>query len=211
MVRVRVRQHVNPLSHRFSHPAALPDWGLVYGNPLQPFHLDIGSARGKFLLQMAAQFPEINFLGTEIREPLVREANGQRDELGLKNLHFLFCNINTSIEPLLASLPPAPLRWVSIQFPDPWFKRHHLKRRVVQPLLVEAIASHLSPGGIIFLQSDIEAVALEMLKRFRAHPAFLQQGETTWLRENMFPVPTEREIATLRQNKPVYRAVLLKK
>ncbi len=86
MAKVRVRQHVNPLSHKYRHPIAPPDWNQVYQDMTQPLHLDIGCARGKFLLQMAQVEPEINFLGIEIRQPLVIEANQERERLGLSNL-----------------------------------------------------------------------------------------------------------------------------
>ena len=142
MARVRVRQHVNPLSAKYRKPIVLPEWERIYSDINQPLHLDIGCARGKFLLQMAPLYPNINFLGVEIREPLVLEANEQRDRLQLSNLHFLFCNINLYIKPLLGSFPPKILEGVSIQFPDPWFKRSHQKRRVVQPNLVQAIADY---------------------------------------------------------------------
>ena len=209
MSRVRIRQHVNPLSERFREQVTLPDWSRIYPHLEQPLHLDIGSARGKFLLKMAAQFPEINFLGTEIRQPLVEEANSLRDELGLSNLHFFFCNINTSARNLLNSLPVGYLQVVSIQFPDPWFKRSHRKRRVVQPELVQAIADFLAPQGWVFLQSDIEAVATEMRQRFQENPVFQIAPQFTG-ETSLFPVPTEREIATQRKNLPVYRSVLVK-
>ena len=88
MARVRVRQHVNPLSAKYRQPITIPDWETIYSNLAQPLHLDIGCARGKFLLKMAPLYPEINFLGIEIREPLVIEANEQRDRLQLSNLHY---------------------------------------------------------------------------------------------------------------------------
>ena len=73
---IRVRQHVNPLGIKYRDPIALPDWSKLYADPTQPVHLDIGSARGQFLLGMAQDYPEWNFLGFEIREPLVNFANG---------------------------------------------------------------------------------------------------------------------------------------
>jgi tRNA (guanine-N7-)-methyltransferase len=209
LARVRVRQHVNPLGHKYKIPIAPPDWQQLYANPTQPLHLDIGCARGKFLLQMASLHPQINFLGTEIREPLVFDANEHRDRMGLSNLHFLSCNINNSLSPLLKSLPAGILQWVSIQFPDPWFKQRHMKRRVVQPELVDLLATYLGDGGTIFLQSDVESVSIEMRDRFQENPIF-PQHDRTWLETNPFLVPTEREIATLAHNQPVYR-VLFKK
>lgn len=210
MARVRVRQHVNPLSHKYRQSIILPDWEKVYRKVTQPLHLDIGCARGKFLLNMAPLHSEINFLGIEIREPLVIEANQNRDSLGLNNLHFVFCNINLFLVTLLESLPPGVLEWVTIQFPDPWFKNRHLKRRVVQPELVDILAQYLAEGGKIFLQSDVEEVAKEMGDRFLSHPSFKKQHLDLWLAENPFPIATEREIATLNKGQPVYRLLLKK-
>lgn len=206
MAAVRVRQHVNPLSDKYQQPAPVPVWDEVYGNLSQPLHLDIGCARGQFVLEMAQQFPQWNFLGLEIREPLVVQANKLRGEIGLTNLHYVFCNANNSVRSLLASLPAGVLQRVSIQFPDPWFKKRHQKRRVVQPELVAELAEFLPVGGTVFLQSDVEEVAIEMGDRFQEHPAFVRQSQD-WLKENPLSVQTERERSTLERGEPVYRAV----
>ncbi len=206
MAAVRVRQHVNPLAQKYQTPAQALDWEKVYTNVNQPLHLDIGCGRGRFLLSMAGVEPNWNFLGLEIREPLVDEVNNLRDELGITNLHYVFCNANNSLSTLLSSLPKDALQRVSIQFPDPWFKKRHAKRRVVQPELVEELANYLPVGGTVFLQSDIELLAVEMCDRFAEHAAFQRQCEE-WLAENPLPVPTEREIGTQNKGEPVYRAV----
>ncbi|BAY45371.1 tRNA (guanine-N(7))-methyltransferase [Scytonema sp. HK-05] len=210
MAVVRVRQHVNPLSQKYQTPLSPIEWEKIYAKPNQPLHLDIGCARGRFLLSMAKTEPNWNFLGLEIREPLVIEANKWRDELGLTNLHYLFCNVNNSLRSLLSSLPKGTLQRVTIQFPDPWFKNRHAKRRIVQPELVVELAESLIPGGIVFLQSDIEFVAVEMRDRFAEHPGFQRRGAGEWLAENPLPVPTEREIGTMNKGEPVYRAVFEK-
>lgn len=211
MPRVRVRQHVNPLSKKYQTPLTPPNWEKVYAQPAKPLHLDIGCARGEFLLSMAQLQPEWNFLGLEIREPLVEQANAKVVELGLSNLHYLFCNVNNSLEALLDSLSAGTLQRVTIQFPDPWFKKRQAKRRVVQPELVDTLATYLASGGVVFIQSDIEAVAVEMRDRFDFHPAFHRQGTDTWLATNPLPVPTEREISTLSRGEPVYRALFLRR
>lgn len=207
MARVRVRQHVNPLSYQYRTPIAIPDWNQVYQDTTRPIHLDIGCARGRFLTKMAGLYPEINFLGIEIREPLVIEANKEKDRLGYTNLYFLFCNINVFLEDLLKSLPEGKLQKVSIQFPDPWFKRRHSNRRVVQPEFVNILARYLASDGLVFLQSDVEAIAREMTDRFAENPNFIRQHESQWLEENIFPVPTEREIATYNKGENVYRSL----
>ncbi len=207
---VRVREHVNPLSKKYQVPATPPDWSAIYSKPHQPLHLDIGCGKGHFVQDMATLQGDRNFLGLEIREPLVDQANRWRDELGLRNLHYLFCNANNSIRPLLTSLPAHILQQVTIQFPDPWFKRRHQKRRVVQPELVVDLAEFLVPGGVVFVQSDVEEVAIEMRDRFDEHPAFTRQ-HGDWLPANPMPISTERERSTLStSNEPVYRALFVR-
>lgn len=207
MAFVRVRQHVNPLSKKYQTPVSPPDWSKVFALT-QPLHIDIGCGKGRFLSSMATLEPNWNFLGLEIREPLVHEAINWRNDLGLTNLHYLFCNVSNSLPSILNSLPPGSLQRVTIQFPDPWFKNRHSKRRVVQPELVAELATYMSAGGIVFLQSDIEAVAREMCDRFDQHPAFQRQHEG-WLLENPLPVPTEREKSTRSRGEPVYRALFV--
>ncbi|AFZ55047.1 tRNA (guanosine(46)-N7)-methyltransferase TrmB [Cyanobacterium aponinum] len=211
MARVRVRQHVNPLSSKYQQSISFPDWSQVYSNLSLPFYLDLGCARGRFLLQMAQQYPEKNYLGIEIREALVDEANEIKTDHNLTNLHYLFANINSSLEKLLTSLPPNSLELVMIQFPDPWFKKKHHKRRVVQPEIVEILAEFLRKDGRIFIQSDIKELAEEMCQIFLENPNFLSLSPNIWLLENPLGIMTEREIATLNKGENVYRAVMMMK
>lgn len=207
---VRVRQHVNPLSQKYQQVVSVPDWDKIYTNPTQPLLLDIGCARGRFLSQLAPLQPDWNFLGLEIRASLVEDANQWRDRLGLTNLHYLFCNANTDLDAILATLPPGTLQRSAIQFPDPWFKKRHQKRRVVQPELVNGLAAYLVPGGEVLLQSDVEEVAQQMCDRFAECPQF-ERPNPNWLSENPFPMPTERETMTLEKEEPVYRAVFVRR
>jgi tRNA (guanine-N7-)-methyltransferase len=203
---MRVRHHVNPLSRHFLQPIDLPDWRLIYHQVEQPLHLDIGCAKGHFLLRMAAQAPHWNFLGLEIRQPLVQQANVLRMNHRLTNVYFLMAQANAHLASILASFPTNVLRRVTIQFPDPWFKRKQRKRRLVQPDLVAVIADYLQPGGEVFLQSDVREVALEMYHHFLHHPHFVSCGEL--LAANPFGIPTEREQSVIQRGLPVYRFLL---
>lgn len=215
----RVRQHVNPLNNCYGTPVTPPPWADVYAHPQQPLHIDIGCAKGYFISDMAHLCPDWNFLGLEIREPLVEQCLRHRDLSGLRNLHALFCNANNSLRPLLVSLPQPPQR-VSIQFPDPWFKKRHQKRRVVQPQLVSDLAEFMPGGAWVWLQSDVETVAEEMVKAFADHPQFQRSFEPPnpapldtdgpWLTDNPLPAMTDRERLTLDKGKPVYRALFIK-
>ena len=73
----------------------------------------------------------------------------------MNNLKFLFCNVNVSLDEWLSDLDYGQLKRVSIQFPDPWFKRKHFKRRVLKTNLINSIAKSMSEDGEIFIQSDI--------------------------------------------------------
>ena len=206
MGRVRVRQHVNPLARKFQFSVVSPDWTEIYHQVDRPLHVDIGCGRGRFLWKLAQIEPDWNFLGLEIRKPLVEEATEWRNGKELNNLHYLFCNANFALNSLLRSLPAGVLKRVSILFPDPWFKNKHQRRRVVQPELVEELSKFMVSGGEVFLYSDVKQVAEEMRDRFSEHPQFQIQTQE-WLADNPLPVASEREIATLSRGEPVYRTI----
>ncbi|QNJ24762.1 tRNA (guanine-N(7)-)-methyltransferase [Synechococcus sp. SYN20] len=204
-----MRQHVNPLSRFFQLPLELPAPQELFEHPNLPIHLDIGCARGFFLLELAALQPERNHLGVEIRRPLVQAAQRDRDRQQQHNLHFLFCNANISLEAWMAALPPDQLHLVSIQFPDPWFKQRHRKRRVLQPALLLAIASALHPGRQLFLQSDVLAVIEPMVSLVELSNCFARpkDDQRPWRTSNPLPVATERERYVQEQGLPSYRVL----
>jgi tRNA (guanine-N7-)-methyltransferase len=204
-----VRQHVNPLSRFYQQPLQLPPPEQLFPQPQRPIHLDIGCARGRFLLALAQAEPQHNYLGVEIRRALVAAAEADRQALELQHLRYLFCNANVSLEQWLGQLPAGRLERVSIQFPDPWFKAKHHKRRVLQPQLLLALASALAPGRELFLQSDVPAVIEPMVALVEASACFDRppQDERPWRASNPLPVPTERESYVLSQGLPVFRVL----
>ncbi|MCP9775859.1 tRNA (guanosine(46)-N7)-methyltransferase TrmB [Cyanobium sp. WAJ14-Wanaka] len=204
-----MRQHVNPLSRIYQQPLALPPPRELFSDPDRPIHLDIGCARGRFLLAMAQAQPERNYLGVEIRRPLVQAAELDRVALGLTNLKYLFCNANVSLQTWLQQLGGSQLELVSIQFPDPWFKNRHHKRRVLQPELLLAIAAALDPGRELFIQSDVLAVIEPMVELIEASGCFTRPStdELPWRHNNPLACPTERETLVLQEGLPVYRVL----
>ncbi|HMT07804.1 MAG TPA: tRNA (guanosine(46)-N7)-methyltransferase TrmB [Pyrinomonadaceae bacterium] len=203
MARVRVHQHVNPHSPYYRQEPEPVDLATLFEDPTRPLLLDIGCARGRFLLKMAEALPEWNYLGVEIREPLVDEANRLAREAELTNLHYVFCNAMLFIDMLIADIPDGVLQQVTIQFPDPWFKRKHSKRRMVNEEMVKAIFDKLAPDGRVFVQTDIEFLADEMFELFRGETRAFEIPTVT----NPFPIRTEREKAVEDKELPVYRAV----
>ena len=207
MARVRVHQHVNPLSPYYTQAPISLVLGSIFSDPEKPLLLDIGCARGRFLLRMAEAQPEWNFLGVEIREPLVTEANRLASEEHLTNLHYAFCNAMLWLDHLLSNIPSGRIQMVTIQFPDPWFKKRHAKRRMVNAELADTVIKMLSGDGRVFVQTDIEFLADEMFELFRMDEK-LTEIEVA---ENPLPVRTEREKAVEDKDLPVYRAMFVKK
>lgn len=206
MPRVRVHQHVNPLAPYFRFISKPLDPAKIFPRPALPIFLDIGSARGRFLLKMAQLEPNKNFLGLEIREPLVTEANEIAREKNLTNLHYEFTNATISLDRLLQNFPADILQTVTIQFPDPWYKKKHAKRRMVKDEMAEAIVKHLAVGGEIFVQTDVEFLAEEIFDIFRQFENLREIDAS----ENPFPVKTEREQSVENRNLPVYRKIFQK-
>lgn len=150
---------------------------------------------------MAEVEPAWNYLGVEIREPLVDEANRLAAEAGLTNLHYAFCNAMLWLDRLLEVIPEDLLQMVTIQFPDPWFKKKHAKRRMVNKEMVNTIVRHLAPNGRVFVQTDIKFLAEEIFELFRSDIRFTE----VMLAGNPFAMKTERENAVEEKGLPVFR------
>ncbi len=207
MTRVRVHQHVNPLAKYYRE---LPINPLVpsdaYRKPELPIFLDIGCGRGRFLLKMAEIKRDYNYLGVEIREPIVVEANKIAIERGLGNLRYEFCNATIDLNELLRKLPKGILEFVTIQFPDPWFKKRHAKRRMVKDKLVEAIDLHIAETGRVLVQTDVEFLFEEISEIFLGADYKIEI-----LKENPIGFKTEREISVEARGLPVFRMMLMRR
>ena len=207
-----MRQHVNPLSRFFQLPLSLPSKTLLFKNPNYPIHLDIGSAKGEFLIELAINNPNWNFIGLEIRELLVSSSEEKRKRLGLQNLRFLYCNVNISLDEWLSDLDHEQLKRVSIQFPDPWFKRKHLKRRVLKKSLLSSIARTMSINGELFIQSDILKL-IEYMSNIIDDNIYFDRKVVKglkYLQKNPYEASTDRELFVLKKNLPIYRAMYIR-
>ena len=207
-----MRQHVNPLSEFFQKPLSLPSKSILFRDSHYPIHLDIGSAKGEFLIELASKHPEWNFLGLEIREPLVSSSERKRKKLELENLKFLFCNVNVSLDEWLSDLDYDQLKRVSIQFPDPWFKRKHFKRRVFQKSLFNSISRYISKDGELFIQSDIFKLIKSITSVIDNSTYFDREDlkGLKWLDKNPYDASTDRELFVIKQNLPIYRVIYLR-
>jgi tRNA (guanine-N7-)-methyltransferase len=152
-----------------------PEFGVEYSpdvlrydelfGRIAPVVLEIGFGNGDTLVQQAAEHAEMDFLGVEVHEPGVGHCLIRAREAGITNLRLIR---HDAVEVLDAMIPPASLVRVNLYFPDPWPKKRHHKRRIVQPPFLAMVAGRLAPGGALHVATDwenyaehIEAAVLE--------------------------------------------------
>lgn len=129
----------------------------------------------------------------------------------LSNIHYIATNVNVDLNRLLGDIHRRNIfiKAITIQFPDPHFKRKHKKRRVLDSHVVNTIAEFLPHDSHVFVQSDVKDVAYDMSGTLKASPYFaaVDGYDINKLDSNKSPfsIQTEREIATLNKNLPVYR------
>lgn len=200
----RIRKHANPFNVLTELPEV--DQGAAFGR-LAPMEWDLGCGGGDFLFQRARAVPEHNFVGLEVRKPLVEAANARAAREGLKNLIFYYANANVNLS---AQRPGSVLRF-SVQFPDPCFKKRHWKRRILQPRLVRQMAELLPIGGEIYAQSDVAPLAEEMLDFLMAEGALERRLGDALEIDSPFEERTEWERQHEREGEPVYRMLFVKR
>jgi len=141
----------------------------LYGRAA-PKILEIGFGMGEGMADIAQAHPENDYLGVEVHTPGVGALLKQLGERGLSNVRIVQ---HDAVEVLSHMLPPASLDGAHIFFPDPWHKTRHHKRRLIQPPLVQLLASRLAPGGYLHLATDWEDYAVQMLAVLRAEPTLV--------------------------------------
>ena len=150
-----MRQHVNPLSKNFFEIDPIPPLNQVFENPKLPLHLDIGCASGDFLFELSLKNKNWNYIGIEIREKLVLNANLKMKSRENKNLYFSFGNANNIFNQSNNKSIINFITSISFNFPDPWFKKKHHKRRVIQPELIKLLSNSMKRGSLIFIKTDV--------------------------------------------------------
>lgn len=155
----------------------LPRWGIEYrAAPLDldtafgrhaPVILEIGCGMGETTAAIAAAHPQNDYLGIEVHTPGV---GSLLKEIALRELTNLRVIQHDAVEVVRHMLPEASLAGIHIYFPDPWPKKRHHKRRLVQPPFVALLASRLAPGGYIHCATDWEEYAQQMLEVLGAEP-----------------------------------------
>jgi tRNA (guanine-N7-)-methyltransferase len=165
----RIRKHANPFQVRTE--LGMIDRRAVFGREA-PLEVELGPGNASFLFDRARAHPERDFLGLEVRLPLVQAAELRRERDGPPNVRVFYANANQNLR--LAE--PGVIQVFHIHFPDPCFKKRHRKRRIVQPETVRIMSELLPIGGLIYAQTDVPALAEEMAELFRADGALEERS-----------------------------------
>lgn len=167
---------------------ALEHLWSVYGLDFQPeevnlaalfanadcIKLEIGFGNGETLVEMASQDPACSYLGIEVHKPGVGHCLQQAQRLELDNLKLI---AHDAIEVLEQMIPPASLDRVLLFFPDPWHKKRHHKRRIVNPHFRDLLVRVLKPAGVVHLATDWQDYAEHMAVEFLSDPRFRNLGD----------------------------------
>ena len=196
----------------------LPRFGIPFGEErvdiTAPFGrdatrvLDIGFGDGEALVSAAAMYPDIDYLGIEVHEPGVGHLLAQTERAGLGNIRVIDHDAVDVLELMLAD---ASFDVINLFFPDPWPKKRHHKRRIIQPRFLRSVARVLKPGGLFHVATDWANYAEEMQETIAATGLFELQDPASLADEPLaFRAPTKFEARGRRLGHDVFDFYYLK-
>ncbi len=171
------RQAYETLHERWCLPyrAAPIDPATVFGRSA-PLVVEIGFGMGETTARIAAADPARDYLGVEVYPAGVGSLLARIGELGLANVRIVQ---HDAVDVLRDMIAPATLAGAHVYFPDPWPKKRHHKRRLIQPPFVALLASRLAPGGTLHCATDWEPYALQMLDVLSREPLLANSAGDT--------------------------------
>ena len=156
------------------------DFHKVFENK-HPVHIEIGSGRGEFLLQVAQQNPEINFIGIDLKEKRVKTIFRKLYKEKLTNVRIAKIFLDKEC---IKFLPPNSIEKIYLQHPDPWPKKKHFHRRIIQPQFIDILHKLLIKGGIVDIATDHEDYAIWIVEHFLERKDFTSIYKKGFTRES---------------------------
>ena len=208
-----MRQHVNPLSKNFNEITRIPPFNEMFGDSTLNIHLDIGCAAGNFLFDLALVNTNWNYLGIEIRERLVKNSKLKLQERDIRNLYFIFGNAYNILNDVQGNFIIKNLKSISFNFPDPWFKKRHYKRRVIQPEFINILSNSLRKGSLIFLKTDVKDLFDYMNYTISSNFNFKKIDSSKFDYSKSFnpnKIQTNRENYVLINNLDIFESIYIK-
>ena len=151
-----------------------PDWEEVFGN-YNPLNLEIGFGVGNFIIEMGIREPDENFIGMDFYHKGIRKVISRIDKYQIDNARIVYGDAKEKI-PLLFN--NEELNRIYINFPDPWPKKRHHKRRLIKPAFIKTLAEKLKPKGEIHIATDYKSYALEMMDFFEKETTLKNRNGT---------------------------------
>ncbi|MCY4537320.1 MAG: tRNA (guanosine(46)-N7)-methyltransferase TrmB [Chloroflexi bacterium] len=167
----------------------------------RPLLVEIGFGDGDYLVNLAGTSPDANVIGLEISSQSMDKAERKISQLGLRNVRPIHATAETALAHLL---PPESVAEFHINFPDPWFKKKHRRRRLIKRETVDMLTSRLLAGGTLLLATDILAYA-ELAHETFAESAGLNNAlETPWARDLPGRFRSKYESKAYREGRRAY-------
>lgn len=186
----------------------LINWETIFPDPTKPMELEIGMGRAHYLFERALAKPEHNIVGIEYKKTHVTKANEKKVREKITNLHAIYGNAWLLVP---EQFKAESLSNISVSFPDPWWKKRHHKRRVLNPDFLNILVSKLKPQGTFFLQTDVSDLFDSYLEMLQAIPNLANADHSSPLQlENPMNARTHREKKCAEFGIPVYRAFFTK-
>ncbi|MBT3755642.1 MAG: tRNA (guanosine(46)-N7)-methyltransferase TrmB [Candidatus Cloacimonetes bacterium] len=155
------------------------DFNEIFGND-QPVHIEIGSGRGEFLLRTAQQNPHINYIGIDLKEKRVKTLFRKLFKEDLKNVRIAKIYLD---EENIKFIPPNSIEKIHLQHPDPWPKKRHFHRRIIQHSFIDIMHKLLSKNGIVDIATDHEDYAFWIVEHFMERDDFVSEYKKGFTRE----------------------------
>ncbi|WP_041623318.1 tRNA (guanosine(46)-N7)-methyltransferase TrmB [Spirochaeta thermophila] len=179
----------------------------LFPRPFDRYVLEIGFGMGDATVALAERFPGTGFLGVEIHSPGVGKVLREIHTKGLDNLRVVQADVFLVFEQLLL---PDSFDGVHIFFPDPWPKRKHHKRRMIQSPFLDILHPFMKEGAYLYITTDWEDYASQILQVCSSHPAFVNEYGGFAPRQVWRPV-TKYERKGAREHHPIWEVFLFKR
>lgn len=176
------------------------------------FELEIGPGRGGFIQERAVARPDVGVVGLEVRRKWAAIVDGRLAARGLEGRARVFAEDAKEALPRLS--PAASVSVVYLHFPDPWWKKRHQKRLVMELPVLDQIARLLVPGGHLFIQTDVSERADQYEALLRSDARFEPAGDepaSARLAENPYDARSPRERRAIADGLPIHRVRFSKK
>jgi len=185
-----------------------PDWGVTFGEAAGSMELEIGCGHGGFALAFGARHPDRVLVAVEQRRKFAADVAARAGRRGLSNVVVLQGDARL-LAPRLFS--EGSLAAVHVHFPDPWWKRRHGRRRLLEGDMSTLLLRLLRPGGVLDFRTDVERYAFEAVERLEeagfANPA----GPGRFAERAPDDIPSTREKRYLASGEPVWRLRLVRR